>query len=142
MRTNWRSFWTTPVLWRFQSTTGRNLFVKAPNDWRTPKPVGNRERDAAGYMALGLLVLPRLICCAALFCVSARSCTNASEPVFIKLPGWIGSVAFSPDGRLVAASCSDNTARLVKASTGEDVSVLRGHRDYVVAVAFLPDGQD
>ena len=85
-----------------------------------------------------ILIVPTVLIA---FLTPLAFCAIAGEQVSIKLPGWIGSVAFSPGDQLLAASCSDNTARLLKASTGEDVSVLRGHRDYVVAVAFSPDGQ-
>lgn len=76
-----------------------------------------------------------------LILLNSELCANAGEQISVKLPGWIASVAFSPDGQLVAAACSDNTARLKSAKSGEEVSVLRGHRDYVVAVAFSPDGR-
>ena len=76
-----------------------------------------------------------------LFVGGSALCAKAAEQISVKLPGWIGSVAFSPDGQLVAVACSDNTARLRSAKSGEEISVLRGHRDYVVAVAFSPDGQ-
>src|SRR5437773_5723866 len=63
-----------------------------------------------------------------------------TRPLSIKLPGWIGSVAFSPNGQLVAASCSANRARLLNAKTGKEISGLRCHRDYVVAIAFSTGG--
>jgi len=71
----------------------------------------------------------------------AADSETTTRPLSVKLPGWISSVAFSPNGQQVAASCSDNTARLLNAKTGEEISVLKGHRDYVVAVAFSPDGR-
>ena len=40
----------------------------------------------------------------------------------------------------MATGCGDNTIRLWDVATGEEVCELRGHEDYVHAVAFSPDG--
>jgi WD40 repeat protein len=59
-------------------------------------------------------------------------------------------VAFSPDGRRLAAGCADNSIRLWDVATARrasgqevleaEVAELRGHNDYVHAVAWSPDG--
>jgi len=59
-------------------------------------------------------------------------------------------VAFSPDGRRLAAGCADNSIRLWDVATARraggkelleaEVAELRGHEDYVHAVAWSPDG--
>jgi len=64
--------------------------------------------------------------------------------------GAVFGVAFSPDGRRLAAGCADNSIRLwdvasaVRAGGTEipeaEVAELRGHEDYVHAVAWSPDG--
>jgi WD40 repeat protein len=72
----------------------------------------------------------------------------------IKLKSPIMTVAFSPDGNLVAAGCADRTVVVASAglpkpvpmgavterALGEQV-VLRGHQGPVDAVAFRPDGK-
>ena len=53
--------------------------------------------------------------------------------------GTVRSVAFSPDGKWVAAG-GDRSARLFDAATGDRLQTLKGHAGEVNAVAFSPDG--
>jgi WD40 repeat protein len=53
----------------------------------------------------------------------------------------ICSVAFSPDGQIVASGSRDKTVRLWDTQTGEQVQKLDGHGGLVFSVAFSPDGQ-
>jgi WD40 repeat protein len=55
--------------------------------------------------------------------------------------GYVYSVAFSPNGQLVASASSDETVRLWDAKTGEQVQKLDGHEGSVFYVAFSPNGQ-
>jgi WD40 repeat protein len=55
--------------------------------------------------------------------------------------GAIRSVAYSPDGRIVATGHGDDTLRLWSAKTGRQLKVIPGHQGDVDAVAFSPDGK-
>ncbi len=50
------------------------------------------------------------------------------------------SVAFSPDGSLLASGEEDNTVKLWRISDGNLVRELKGHTSLVGSVAFSPDG--
>jgi WD40 repeat protein len=53
----------------------------------------------------------------------------------------VQSVAFSPDGRLLATASNDGTARLWDPATGDCLRTLTGHNGFVPGVAFSPDGR-
>ena len=50
------------------------------------------------------------------------------------------SVAFSPDGKHLAAGAGDRTVRLFDAVTGRQRHVLKVHADWVQSVSFSSDG--
>ncbi|KAE9987513.1 hypothetical protein EG328_002498 [Venturia inaequalis] len=53
----------------------------------------------------------------------------------------VNSVAFSPDGKVLASGSSDKTVRLWDTGTGAALQTLEGHSDGVRSVAFSPDGK-
>lgn len=54
----------------------------------------------------------------------------------------VQSVAFSPDGKVLASGCWDKTANLWDVSTGQLLHTLTGHSYGVTVVAFVPPPQD
>ena len=52
----------------------------------------------------------------------------------------VNSVAFSPDGTLLASGSEDNTVRLWRVADGALLYTLEGHTDWITSVAFSPDG--
>ena len=83
---------------------------------------------------------------------TVRLWDSATHEVVAMLPhDSLGhGMAFSPDGRRLAAGCADNSIRLWDVDTARraggkvlleaEVAELRGHEDYVHAVAWSPDG--
>jgi WD40 repeat protein/serine/threonine protein kinase len=55
--------------------------------------------------------------------------------------GPVWSVAFAPDGRLLATGSDDATLRFWDAATGRQEAVLAGHTSAVLAVAFAHSGK-
>ncbi len=53
----------------------------------------------------------------------------------------INGLAFSPDGKHLAAACSDGEVRVFDATTGKAVAAAREHKETVFSVAFSPDGK-
>src|SRR5207302_5362242 len=52
----------------------------------------------------------------------------------------INSVAYAPDGKLLASGDEDGRVKLWEPSTGQELASLCGPRGGVNAVAFSPDG--
>lgn len=57
-----------------------------------------------------------------------------------RLPGWVAAVAFSPDGRRLAAAGADKAAHILETATGRELAALAAHGDTVAAAGFSPDG--
>jgi WD40 repeat protein len=55
--------------------------------------------------------------------------------------GPVLSLAFSPDGKLLASGGIKKTVKLWDAATGKERATLKGHAEDVRSVAFAPDGQ-
>lgn len=53
----------------------------------------------------------------------------------------INGVSWSPDGKLVAFGCSDNTLRAIEAKSGKQVFFQGAHNDWVQDTVFSADGK-
>ena len=59
----------------------------------------------------------------------------------LKLPGWVGSIAFDPAGERLAVGSAGGAARLFDAASGKELISFKQHRDRVSSVQFSHDGQ-
>ena len=62
------------------------------------------------------------------------------EVRFIETDARVNSVAFSPDGQIMASGSADKTVRLWRVADGSLLRTLEGHTDGVQSVTFSPDG--
>jgi RNA polymerase sigma factor (sigma-70 family) len=67
----------------------------------------------------------------------------ATSDALLRVPGNVPvmSVAFSPDGRVLASGDGGRHVRLWQVATGNELTSIVAHQDEVSTVAFSPDGQ-
>lgn len=65
---------------------------------------------------------------------------DLAKSVFAQRLTSIGSVAFSPDGQLLATGDASGEIRLWQVADGRQLFVCQGHSGWVRSVAFSPDG--
>jgi WD40 repeat protein len=114
------------------------------------RPDGS-ELAVAGYKEVRRLLLPSGAGRAGATTVRGAGATapgrgaGALAPAISGLSDQVRAVAWSPDGRLLAAGGGVPGAYgelvLVDAATGQVLFTLDGHRDFVYHVAFSPDGR-
>ncbi|PMB48502.1 hypothetical protein CEN39_22905 [Fischerella thermalis CCMEE 5201] len=66
---------------------------------------------------------------------------DLTKSAFSETFGGIMSVAFSPDGKLLAAGDSNGEIHLWQVADGKQLLILRGHANWVVSLAFSPDSR-
>ena len=66
--------------------------------------------------------------------------TGQQHATFMWNRSDIESVAFSPDGTILAAGGLDNTIQLWDPVTGQHKDTLTGHTDFIRNIVFSPDG--
>lgn len=57
------------------------------------------------------------------------------------LPGWIGRIDWSPDGKRIITPSGDGTVRVWDAATGDCIDLIGIHSHIVTAAASHPDGE-
>ena len=63
------------------------------------------------------------------------------QTVFAGHTDYINSVAFSPNGQMLATASADHSVKLWDVATGRETRALNGHTEVVAQVVFAPDGK-
>lgn len=66
---------------------------------------------------------------------------NLTDSVFTKVLGSIKSVAFSPDGKLLATGDTNGAVHLWEVASGRELLTCKGHTNLVNSVTFSPSGE-
>jgi WD40 repeat protein len=66
---------------------------------------------------------------------------NFSRTVFTQTFGSISSVRYSPDGRYFAVGHTKNEISIWQVSSGQQISICRGHNNWVQSIAISRDGE-
>src|SRR5438067_594037 len=101
----------------------------------------NIKLSRSKAMRLTLQGIFALMICASLLCCVRKSQNESQPSEETNGPKPIESVAFSPDGKIVASGSWDKTIKLWDVSTGAELRTLKGHSSFVNSVAFSPDGK-
>ncbi|MCC5609901.1 hypothetical protein LC612_24780 [Nostoc sp. CHAB 5834] len=98
------------------------------------------ESDLTGYDFSDLSVWQADLRCLKLHDVNFQN-TNFDKSVFAETFGGVLSVAFSPDGQLLAWGDTNGEIHLRQVTDGRQVFVCKGHTSWVISLAFSPDGK-
>jgi WD40 repeat protein len=98
------------------------------------------ETDLSGYDFSDLSVWQADLRCLKLHDVNFQN-ANFERSVFAETFGGVLSVAFSPDGKLLALGDTNGEIRLYQVSDWKQLLTCKGHANWVLSVAFSPDGR-
>ena len=86
-------------------------------------------------------ILTIILLLVSIFLLSTRVATAQLKATLEGHTDLVWSVAFRPNGKMLASASWDQTVRLWNVNTGRLLHTLTGHTDEVLNVTFSPDGQ-
>jgi serine/threonine protein kinase/WD40 repeat protein len=107
-------------------------------------PMASKKSLPTSVVAAAPTLPPRVAACgtAGLIFTLGHDGKPVGEPTPLSLPGSaVSTVAWSPDGRVVACGMHDGGVHLVDAATGSLLGSLMPHLRYVQDIAFAADGR-
>jgi len=97
------------------------------------------ETDLSGYDFSNLSVWQADLRRVKLYDVNFQN-ADLAKSVFAETFGSVSSVAFSPDGKLLATAGTDGEIHLYQVSDWKQLLACKGHTNWVPSLAFSPDG--
>ena len=118
-----------------------NTFSQDYSRWSLPE--GAKTRLGKGLLSGGIAYSPdgtRLAVAATIGIWLYDAHSGAEINLFTGQALSVNSVAFSPDGHILAGGSGDATIRLWSVETGAHIQTLTGHTRGIKKIAFNPDG--
>ncbi|MGI5240909.1 Hsp70 family protein [Dactylosporangium sp. CA-139066] len=127
--------------------------ARAADSPAEPPPTGRRGRRRVVVLAtaVAVLVVAGVIAGVVLSNRDRNTATSGTSETASPSPmpaltltghtGAVNTVAWSPDGKTIATSSVDHTARLWNAATGQPIATLTGHTNSVGKIVYSPDGE-
>lgn len=117
---------------------GEVLLIDAAGEVTQRMPAGGDRVTALAYSKAGTLAIAAG---SAAEGYAVRFIGNSKPTLGPRHDDVILSIAFSPDGKLLATAGYDRLIKLWDVAANKELRVLRDHSDSVYAVAFSPDGK-